>query len=117
MDIATDKYKNSNPAQYTAIPENRIRLIAPVFRNPRYETDSPSYKTDLAINQDQYSLPEGNHYVIGRVADVGDLAESYGYNETDAEGLTFTVGKVYENPFKTVSELSPSIVKGLLQKG
>lgn len=117
IDIATDNYKNFNPAHYEAIPDNRTKMSDLVIRNLRYETDSLSYKTDLAINQDQYSLPEGNHYVIGRVADVGDLAESYGYNETDAEGLTFTAGKVYEKPFKTVSELSPSIVKGLLQKG
>src|SRR5690606_29145390 len=107
IDIATDNYKNYDHASYAAIPENRTKMSDLVIRNLTYKTDSLTYKTDLAINQDQYSLKEGNHYLVGRIADVGDLAESYGYNETDAEGLTFTLGKVYEKTFKAISELTP----------
>src|SRR5690606_4079409 len=109
IDIATDNYKKYDHSNYAAIPENRTKMNDLVIRNLSYKTDSLEYKTDLAINHDQYSLEEGNHYVIGRIADVGDLAESNGYTETDAEGLTFTLGKVYEKSFKTISKITPSI--------
>jgi len=117
IDIATDNYKKYDANDYEDIPENRTKISDLVIRNISYKTDSLNYKTDLAIYQDQYSLEEGDYFLRGRVADVGDLLESYGYNELDANGLTFTEGKFYEKPVKTISEITPQFAQDLIKKG
>src|SRR5690606_34298101 len=88
-----------------------------VIRNITYSSDTLTYKTDLAIKQDQYSLEDGDYYVRGRIDDVGDLLESHGYSEIDATGLIYTEGKVYEKPFKTNSKITADIAFDLIKKG
>jgi len=117
IDIATDNYAKYKTADYEAIPLNRNKISDLIIRNLTYDTDTLNYKTDLAIKQDEYSLVEGEYFVRGRIDDVGDLQESYGYKELNAEGLSFTEGKFYEKPFKTIATVTPEIAYDLLKKG
>ena len=117
IDISTDNYQKYEVSNYETIPENRTKISDLIIRNLTYKTDTLTYKTDLAINQDQYNLDKGDYYLRGRVADVGDLQESYGYNEIDAEGLVFTDGKFYEKPFKDLSSITPELAYDLIKKG
>src|SRR5690606_25074711 len=102
---------------YESIPENLNKISDLIIRNIKYKSDTLSYTTDLAIHQDQYSLSDGDFYVRGRISDVGDLQESYGYDELNAEGLVFTQGKVYKKPFETLSQLTIDKVQDLIKDG
>lgn len=117
IDIATNNYEKYNRANYEEIPLNRSKMNDLIIRNLTYKTDTLTYKTDLAIKQDPFSLEEGNYFVKGRIDDVGDLQESYGYQEINAEGLVFTEGKFYEKPFKSLESITPTIANDLIKKG
>src|SRR5690606_24271330 len=115
IDIVTGSYKNFPIEDYESIPENLNKISDLIIRNIKYKSDTLNYTTDLAIHQDQYSLSDGDFYVRGRISDVGDLQESYGYDELNAEGLVFTQGKVYEKPFETLSQLTIDKVQDLIK--
>lgn len=117
IDIATDNYKNYSAKDYMSIPENTSKHHDLLIRNLTYQSDTLQYKTDLGINQNQYTLDKGNYYVRGIVADVGDLLESAGYEELDADGLTMTPGKVYEETFETIQDISADHAWDLIQQG
>lgn len=117
IDIATENYVNFKTEDYEAIPLNRNKISDLIIRNVTYKTDTLTYKTDLAIKQDEYSLEDGEYFLRGRVDDVGDLLESFGYNELDAEGLTFTEGKFYEKPFKKLASIRAKTAYNLLKEG
>lgn len=117
IDIASDNYKKYQANEYDSIPENTSKHHDLLVRNLTYQSDTLQYKTDLGINQNPYSLDEGNYYVRGIVADVGDLLESAGYQEIDAEGFTMTPGKVYEKTFDTIDEISQDHAWDLVKQG
>jgi len=117
IDIATDNYRHYSAGEYDSIPENTSKHHDLLIRNLTYQSDTLQYKTDLGINQNTYSLDEGNYYVRGIVADVGDLLESAGYKEIDADGFTITPGKVYEKTFATLNQLSSDQAWDLVKQG
>lgn len=117
IDIATDNYKHYSAGEYDSIPENTSKHHDLVIRNLTYQSDTLRYKTDLGINQNTYSLDDGDYYVRGIVADVGDLLESAGYKEIDADGFTMTPGKVYEKTFATLNQLSSDQAWELVKQG
>ncbi|WP_157970334.1 M14 family zinc carboxypeptidase [Albibacterium indicum] len=117
IDIATDNYKHYSAGEYDSIPENTSKHHDLVIRNLTYQSDTLRYKTDLGINQNTYSLDDGDYYVRGIVADVGDLLESAGYKEIDADGFTMTSGKVYEKTFATLNQLSSDQAWELVKQG
>lgn len=116
LDIALDNYQQNDVQGYASIPENAVKLNDVVIRNIHFKNDTLSYKTDVAIRQDEITTPKG-FYHIGRIADVGDLKESHGYHELDAEGLTFAEAKVYPEAFSTLSAISLEKATNLLHKG
>lgn len=117
IDIATENYRNYRVEEYANIPENRVKINDLLIRNLTYKNDTIEYKTDLAINQDQYSLDSGRYYLRGRIEDVGDLQESNGYMELNADGYTFTEGKFYEKTFKSIDKITPKIAYDLIRAG
>jgi len=117
IDIATNNYQKYNVDEYAGIPDNRVKINDLLIRNITFKNDTLAYKTDLAINQDQYSLDSGRYYLRGRVEDVGDLQESNGYHELNADGLTFTEGKFYEKTFKSIDKITPKIAYDLIKAG
>ena len=117
VDIAKGNYESIDAKLYANIPENRTKGSELVIRNITHEMDSFSYKTDVSIKQDEINLPEDDYYIRGRVDDVGDLKESYGFQELNAEGLTFQEGKVYDKLIESIEILRTKDVLTLLKKG
>ncbi len=116
LDIASGNYQKNDAKEYDTIPENAVKLNDVVIRNIRFKNDTIEYKTDIAIRQDEISIPQG-YYHVGRIEDVGDLKESHGYHELDAEGLTFVEAKVYPHSFSTLSSITPEQAVNLMHKG
>ncbi len=117
LDIANKNYQYNDPNEYEEIPENRVKLNELVIRNISNTADSFAYKTDIAIKQDEINLKEGGYYVRGRIDDVGDLKESFGYQELDAEGLTYLEGKVFEIVQDSLSTIDFRNAIKLLKQG
>ncbi len=117
VDIAEGKYKYIDPSIYNEIPENRLKGSELVIRNISHEIDSYPYKTDISIKQDELGLPNQHYYVQGRIDDVGDLRESFGFQELNADGLIFQQGKVYEYLINSVSSLDFNQALDLLKQG
>lgn len=117
VDIAEGNYKNIDPSVYNKIPENRLKGSELVIRNISHEIDSYVYKTDISIKQDEIDLPNHKYYVHGRIDDVGDLRESFGFQELNADGLIFQQGKVYEYIKSSLSSLDFNQALALLKQG
>ncbi|GAA4793180.1 hypothetical protein GCM10023231_21760 [Olivibacter ginsenosidimutans] len=117
IEIAKGSYEQYHRDDYQAIPENASKLCDLLIKNITAERDSVTYPVDLAIKRDEITAPDSVFYVRGRIDDVGDLKESFGYQELDAKGLTFMKGKLYPTPYNTVDELNSSKVMDLLRQG
>lgn len=117
LDIAKNNYQHHDPSEYEKIPENRTKLNELVIRNIGNTIDSFTYKTDVAIKRDEINLKNGGYYVRGRIDDAGDLKESFGYQELDAEGLSYQEGKVFETVLDTISTIDFEKALQLLRQG
>ena len=117
IDIAQDNYQSIDDSKYDSIPDNRLKGSELVIRNIEHKVDSFVYKTDVSIKQHDVDLKDGNFYLQGRIEDVGDLKESYGFEELDADGLIFQEGKVYEKLQENLNSIDFDQAIELLKKG
>jgi hypothetical protein len=117
LDIAKNNYQHYDPSEYEKIPENRTKLNELLIRNIGNTIDSFTYKTDVAIKRDEINLKNGGYYVRGRIDDAGDLKESFGYQELDAEGLSYQEGKIFETVLDTISTIDFEKALQLLRQG
>jgi hypothetical protein len=117
LDIAKNNYQHYDPSEYEKIPENRTKLNELLIRNIGNTIDSFTYKTDVAIKRDEINLKNGGYYVRGRIDDAGDLKESFGYQELDAEGLSYQEGKVFETVLDNISTIDFEKALQLLRQG
>jgi len=117
IEIAQGSYEQYNQEAYEEIPENASKLCDLLITNIQAEKDAMSYQVDLAIKQDEITAPDSTFYIRGRIDDVGDLKDSHGYTQLNAEGLRFLKGKVYPKAFASVKDLSAERVLSLLKEG
>jgi len=117
IEIAQGSYEQYHQDDYKKIPENASKLCDLLIKNITAERDSVSYPVDLAIKRDELNAPDSVFFVRGRIDDVGDLKESFGYEELNAKGLTFMKGKVYPTSFNSITELNEAKVMELLRQG
>ncbi|SKB74578.1 Zinc carboxypeptidase [Parapedobacter luteus] len=116
IEIAQESYHQYDIDEYEAIPFSDSKLSDVLLRNVGASRDSISYKVDLSINRDEQT--EGSdYYVQSRITDVGDLRESYGYAELDADGYYFMAGKIHPNVFGSIEEVSLEQAMGYLRQG
>jgi hypothetical protein len=116
--IGSDGYKAYNRKDYFKIPENERYLFDLVVRHVRYQQDGQNTLLDVGINHSEVKAPnEKGFYHASSVEEIGDMSVFYGYEELDADGLTVVPGKVYDTPFKNLSELTPERSLELLQGG
>ena len=116
VEIAEGSYKNHSKDEYEAIPFNASQLHDVLLRNVEIKRDSVSYKTDIAIRRGETTI-DRDYFVRGRIEDIGDLKESYGYDEIDADGMQFIIAKSAIEQIDSVSMVSPNIAFDLLKKG
>ncbi|MCL4641159.1 MULTISPECIES: M14 family zinc carboxypeptidase [Olivibacter] len=117
IEIAQESYTQYEQKAYQDIPENATKLCDLLIRNIQAERDSVTYPIDLAIKRDELNAPDSAFYIRGRIDDVGDLKDSYGYEELDAKGLSFMKGKLYPTAINHLNELTKEKVIGLLRAG
>jgi hypothetical protein len=84
--IATQKYKEANPAIYESLPENDKDIFDLMIKNATVfnGTENLSFITDVAINYGSDSL--------GRIVDIGDLQYFAAKDTIDAEKKILTPG-------------------------
>lgn len=116
VQIAEGSYTQFDKQQYEDIPFNASQLHDIVVRNIQLGSDSTAFKTDLAIRRNETTIGR-DYFVRGKVEDIGDLKESYGYDEIDADGLRFIAAKVAPKVLTTVEELSIEQAFELLKQG
>src|SRR5690606_30502564 len=87
-----------------------------LLRHVSISRDSMAYTVDLSVNRSEYTV-NGDYYVQGRISDLGDLGENFGYTDQDAVGLHFMPGRIYPKVFDRLDELSLERAMDLLRKG
>lgn len=117
MQIAEGSYEQYEIAQYEDIPFNGSSLLHDVFiHNLEIGSDSIPLRTDIAIRRAENTVGR-DYFVRGWVEDLGDLQESFGYDQVDASSLHFVQGKVSDKMISSVKELSKSQAFALLKQG
>ncbi|SFS54548.1 M14 family zinc carboxypeptidase [Sphingobacterium wenxiniae] len=116
IEIAQDSYRKYDAKGYDEIPFNASQMHDVVIRNIEIGTADIPLKTDIALRRGEITV--GNDYFVrGRIEDIGDLEDSYGYDDVDAEGLRFIQGKTYEKTFESVEQLDRKQIWDLLRQG
>lgn len=117
MEIAQGSYEKYDIAQYDAIPFNGSSRLHDVFiRNLEIGSDTVPLRTDIAIRRAENTIGR-DYFVRGWVEDLGDLQESFGYDQVDASKLHFVQGKVAPKVITKVSDLSKEQAFALLKQG
>jgi len=116
MEIAQGTYENYDAKGYEDIPFNASNMHDIVIRGLEFGSDSIPLKSDIAIRRGE-TTDGRDFFVRGRVEDIGDLPESFGYDEVDGNGLKFIQGKIAEKPVPTLESITPEIAYDLLKKG
>src|SRR5690606_11235983 len=116
MEIAQGTYENYDAKGYEEIPFNASQMHDIVIRGLSFGNDSIPLKSDIAIRRGEMPVG-GDYFVRGRVEDIGDLPESYGYDEVEADGLRFITGKIAPQAVPDLSALTPEVAYDLLKKG
>src|SRR5690606_25718389 len=116
MEIAQGTYENYDAKGYEEIPFNASQMHDIVIRGLSFGNDSIPLKSDIAIRRGEMTVG-GDYFVRGRVEDIGDLPESYGYDEVEADGLRFITGKIAPQAVPDLSALTPEVAYDLLKKG
>jgi len=116
LEIAEGNYQQYDAKDYEDIPFNVNQLHDVMIRGLAMGTDSVPLTSDIAIRRGEITV--GNDfYVRARVEDIGDLPESFGYDELDAQGLHFVEGKIAPNAAATLESITPEAAFDLLKKG
>ena len=116
LEIAQDCYKTHDYKIYEEIPLNASQLHDVVIRDINLGNDSVPLMTDIAIRRAELTV-DRDYCVRGWIEDVGDLGDSYGYDELDALGMKFMPGEVYPQPFRTIDAVSVEQAWNLLKQG
>lgn len=116
LEIAEGSYKNYDKKDYETIPFNASQLHDVVLRNVLVSRDSSTYQTDIAIRRNERTV-DRDYFVKGIIEDIGDLQESYGYDELDAAGLHVVEAKVASTPIEAIAMLTDSNAFEMLKSG
>lgn len=116
VEIAEGSYQNYDKKEYEDIPFNASQMHDVVLRNVLVNRDSIAYTTDIAIRRTESTVGR-DYFVKGYIEDVGDLQESYGYEELDAEGLHVVEALTQTKPIKAISLLTSEQAYTLLKHG
>ncbi|MVZ64244.1 peptidase M14 [Sphingobacterium sp. DK4209] len=116
IEIAQGSYENYDAKGYEEIPFNASQMHDIVIRGLSFGNDSIPLTSDIAVRRGENTIG-GDYFVRGRIEDIGDLPESYGYDEVEAEGLKFIPAKIAPKPLPNFAALTPAIAYDLLKKG
>ena len=116
--IANGSFKDADISEYEEIPNNDRMLFDLKLTALSYELNEEEYILDLGINRAEHDLPgNSDFYYSGRIVDQGDLSTSYGYEQLDASGMEFELGKIYPEVVSTREQLEKIDYADLLENG
>ncbi|HEY5822795.1 MAG TPA: M14 family zinc carboxypeptidase, partial [Cyclobacteriaceae bacterium] len=93
--IIKQSYATEKLEEYTAIPENSWYLYDLIVRNVKVTNDTATFISNLGIYRSQRKNADYKGvYYEGTIADMGDIDAHFSYEDKNAEGLTFTPGKI-----------------------
>ncbi len=117
MQIAEGSYEQYDISEYERIPFNGSSLLHDVYiHDLEIGSDSIPLRTDIAIRRAENTVGR-DYFVRGWVEDLGDLQESFGYDQVDASKLHFVQGKVSDRTITSVKDLSRQQAFDLLKQG
>ncbi|WP_194975450.1 M14 family zinc carboxypeptidase [Aquiflexum lacus] len=116
QEIADQSYESYSLDDYYGIPDNSTRLMDVLLKNVSMNKGDLKYKVDLGIRQREVDAHD-SYYVNGAIEDLGDLSIFYGFEELDATGMEIVEGKIYENEFEKLSDITPEKAFELLKEG
>jgi len=90
--IANQSVAKEDVNAYWAIPDNNRSLYDIIVRNVQFPGESKGTSLGIIRHQQIDTAGFKNMNYTGVIAKVDDLDKSYGYEEVDATGLTFTTG-------------------------
>jgi hypothetical protein len=90
--IANQSVAKEDVNAYWAIPDNNRSLYDIIVRNVQFPGESKSTSLGIIRHQQIDTAGFKNINYTGVIAKVDDLDKSFGYEEVDATGLTFTTG-------------------------
>lgn len=115
--IAKEGYKNFSVSDYEKIPFNASRLHDLVLRNVEIQAENGKlFTTDIAIRQEEYTI-ERDYYVGGRIEDIGDLEDEFGYADIDVKRCRFAQGKVFSEKVFRMEDITYDLAFDLLRRG
>ena len=116
--ISTNNYKDTPIKKYTEIPKNDRKLFDLKLTNVTFQYLGKKYTIDLGINSTKinYNDPSSS-YPIGYLREIGDLSTYYGYENIDAENLSFKIGKTYPKILSNANEIEKLNFEELLSDG
>ncbi len=116
IEISQGTYQQYEAKDYENIPFNTSQLHDLVIRGLSFGTDSIPLISDIAIRRSENTVGT-DFFVRGRIEDIGDLQESFGYEELEAKGLVMVKGKLVDKPLDSFNQLNPMLAYDLLKKG
>ncbi len=116
--ICDESYAHQSIEDYYEIPDNATRLMNMILRNLTVNSEKFSYLIDIGINYSEHTAGTAKHFFYSNnVNEIGDLSTFYGYSDYDLSGFEILQGKVYENVFNSMEELSNVNYPELYKKG
>jgi hypothetical protein len=104
--IADKSYTQFSEEDYRQIPMNDERLFDVIIRGTRMVINGKQVQVDIGLEREEISIPGTEiYYSIGRVKDIGDLADWYGFDDITANELLVTKGAVSEMSLVAWQEL------------
>lgn len=116
IEIAEGSYARYPVAEYEQIPFNASQMHDVVLRNVELQRDSLTYRTDIAIRRGEFTVGR-DYYVRGRIEDIGDLYDNFGYDDVDLSGYKLIPGQVETRAIRDVSLLDEQSVLDYLRRG
>ncbi len=116
--IAKGSFTNEDINQYETIPHNSRNLYDLVIRNVNLEKAGQTFTTNLAINRSQIKSKDFRSVSYrGVIEELGDMEKVFGYDETDATGLSLYPGKTKIMTRQEWQSLNPVEEMALVKEG
>ena len=116
--IGSQNYSTTNLDTYLSIPKNDRKLFDLKIENLTFSYLGLDFTVDLGINHDEIeNKKHSDFYYLGRISDIGDLSNHYGYKTLDASGLTFKAGETYPKILSDFEEFRDLDFLSLLKQG
>ena len=115
-EIAVNSYGEYPIEEYYAIPDNDSKLMDLLLKNVTIDQGENTFQVDMGIRRAELGT-DSSWYVSGTIVDMGDLSVNFGYEEINAEGLTFKKGNIWKGAYPSIKDITEEKAFELLNQG